>query len=717
MARMPTRDKLPQRVPEAARGIVPAPSNNIGEAITGFGQVVARHAKEDKEKNSSMELARARSFWQTSLLEGKNSYNLRDKPDYKAWGEEFEKGSGEWQKTAASHITDPQLREKFLLETADDRVRYNINVANEARKIGNADQLTSTQQAIEQMAVNAARSDLSDDERQNAQQDIGETFKGLVRSGIYTPQQAAAEAIKLKKRISKLRVMEDIKRDPVAAKSALSGGGGSTVSLIKQFEGYRSTPYWDVNAQRVGYGSDTITTAEGKVLKVKKGMKVTRADAERDLERRIVEFQNTIKGQVGAARFKGLPGNVQSALTSVAYNYGSLPKSVAAAVKTGDIEKIALAIEARAVDNNGINEQRRHEEAAVVRGVSDSIKSQSYYRDLNAEDRMTLGAQADVAAEKVMDEQDKEDRIDETRTLVDHAVSQIADRKEAADYVKENASDPSAREDALAALDAEFRRQDAAERQARIEQYDTTFTAVQQHIEAGDLEAAHRAIPADMPGEERRKLKQLINKGPATVDNSEVYRDLQAMRMSDPTAFAEVDLRKFQTDLTAATIDSLHAAQEKMKGDDVKHTTLQNADAMLKDEMRAMGIVLGAKATESDIRYAQRIRAMAAPEIERREAAKGKPLTTRELQEVIDDTFVSFRGTRAGYLWSSEETITAVDVMKDYTDVEADEDMIAGDLMDMALRQFKQVNPNMTPTPEMLYDWLQKYKNRKQTNG
>ena len=29
--------------------------------------------------------------------------------------------------------------------------------------------------------------------------------------------------------------------------------------IIAQFEGFRETPYWDVNAYRTGYGSDTIT--------------------------------------------------------------------------------------------------------------------------------------------------------------------------------------------------------------------------------------------------------------------------------------------------------------------------------------------------------------------------------------------------------------------------------------------------------------------------
>ena len=37
--------------------------------------------------------------------------------------------------------------------------------------------------------------------------------------------------------------------------------------LIKRFEGFRTTPYWDVNAYRTGYGSDTVTLADGARLR------------------------------------------------------------------------------------------------------------------------------------------------------------------------------------------------------------------------------------------------------------------------------------------------------------------------------------------------------------------------------------------------------------------------------------------------------------------
>ncbi|WP_407815624.1 hypothetical protein, partial [Staphylococcus aureus] len=60
-------------------------------------------------------------------------------------------------------------------------------------------------------------------------------------------------------------------------------------ALLRKEEGFRDVPYYDVNAHRVGYGSDTTVTADGKVVKVVKGMKITRDDAERDLDYRLTK--------------------------------------------------------------------------------------------------------------------------------------------------------------------------------------------------------------------------------------------------------------------------------------------------------------------------------------------------------------------------------------------------------------------------------------------
>lgn len=149
--------------------------------------------------------------------------------------------------------------------------------------------------------------------------------------------------------------------------SFVPGGGEppETTALLRKFEGYRDKPYWDVNAYRVGYGSDTITDpTTGAVRQVRPGDRISREMAEADLARRVPEFQQTIERQTPV--FATLPENVKAGLTSVAYNYGSLPKSVVAAVNTGDPLKIAGAVRGLAGHNKGVNADRRSYEASVI---------------------------------------------------------------------------------------------------------------------------------------------------------------------------------------------------------------------------------------------------------------------------------------------------------------------------------------------------------------
>lgn len=138
--------------------------------------------------------------------------------------------------------------------------------------------------------------------------------------------------------------------------------GEMATEIIKKFEGFISTAKYDVNAFRVGFGSDTTTSAAGVVSPVTASTTTTEADALRDLNRRIADFQAVIVGQIGAA-FGQFTEPVQAALTSVAYNYGRLPDSVAAAARTGDTEAVAKAVESLSA-----NPERRAEEASVIRG-------------------------------------------------------------------------------------------------------------------------------------------------------------------------------------------------------------------------------------------------------------------------------------------------------------------------------------------------------------
>lgn len=143
---------------------------------------------------------------------------------------------------------------------------------------------------------------------------------------------------------------------------------GNILEVIRKFEGFSPTPYWDVNAYRIGYGSDTTTDANGVTHKVTTATRTTREDADRDLERRVsTEFIPSIIKKIGTDAWASLPEPTKAALASVTYNYGSLPDKVAIAVKSGNLESVADAIESLSSHNKGINANRRNEEAALVR--------------------------------------------------------------------------------------------------------------------------------------------------------------------------------------------------------------------------------------------------------------------------------------------------------------------------------------------------------------
>lgn len=138
------------------------------------------------------------------------------------------------------------------------------------------------------------------------------------------------------------------------------------LELLKKFEGFQRTAKWDVNAFRVGFGSSTITNPDGSFREVKAGDTVTREAATRDLERRIQEFANVVKQQIGSERFAQFSASQQAALTSIAYNYGSLPERIIKAVKEGTNEQIATAVRGLAGDDKGINARRRNLEADIL---------------------------------------------------------------------------------------------------------------------------------------------------------------------------------------------------------------------------------------------------------------------------------------------------------------------------------------------------------------
>lgn len=143
-------------------------------------------------------------------------------------------------------------------------------------------------------------------------------------------------------------------------------GASAAAQMIRGFESFAQKAYADTrtstgkfDAWRVGFGSDTVTRANGDIEKVTKETVATLADAERDLSRRLMEFQSGIQKAIGIDTWNSLNAAQQAALSSIAYNYGSLPKAIVDAIESGG----GAAVVAKAIAGLSANPDRRKQEA------------------------------------------------------------------------------------------------------------------------------------------------------------------------------------------------------------------------------------------------------------------------------------------------------------------------------------------------------------------
>lgn len=162
-------------------------------------------------------------------------------------------------------------------------------------------------------------------------------------------------------------------------------GESAAAQMIRGFESFISTAKWDVNAFRTGYGSDTATRANGVIEQVTKDTVVSLDDAERDLSRRIIEFQSGIQQAIGVDTWRALNEAQKAALTSIAYNYGSLPKSIVDAINGGGGPEIVAQAIAGLTSNKGRRQQEAQAYLSGSVGSSASTKqtpSQIFSEDL-----------------------------------------------------------------------------------------------------------------------------------------------------------------------------------------------------------------------------------------------------------------------------------------------------------------------------------------------
>lgn len=295
--------------------------------------------------------------------------------DFVEWREEVEELSDAIEKNEAiialqaGTATDAQ-KELLGLAEAVEEVKTAAELAEEKNQ--------AFSDALRELAENVPEMN-EKFERLDAVQKIEEDFRKAIDAANELPNAAARSAAALQAIDFRNQSLESLFAGDVSQFTG-TDAVSVTADLLREFEGFRETPYWDVNALRAGYGSDTVTLDDGSIRRVVEGTRVSRADAERDLFRRIeTEFLPRAREQVGAARFDTFTPQQQAALASIAYNYGELPNRILGALRTGTTREAAAAIRRLGADNDGINRDRRFQEAALFEtspGAGEAAASQ-----------------------------------------------------------------------------------------------------------------------------------------------------------------------------------------------------------------------------------------------------------------------------------------------------------------------------------------------------
>lgn len=301
-------------------------------------------------------------------------------------------------------------------------------------------------------------------------------------------------------------------------------GLAAAKAFLVEVEGFQPTGRMDVNANRAGFGSDTVTLDDGTIVKITEGMRVSVEDATRDLNRRLTtEFIPIVQRAVGADVFAKLLPQQQAALTSIAYNYGKIPESVANAVKTGVTADVVAAIQglgargrAGTSDEAGALNRTRKEAALYgsTAGVSSVVAQQEQEAARLAEEARKRAEAAqdfhDTTAENIAQQQFELSIADQDLIKREQAKAireaEIAAQKAGTELTQQE------RETILANVEAKYRQQaideataDAEERRAKAEERinqlleyrDSLKTQLDAAVKDGDTEAAE-ALRAKM---------------------------------------------------------------------------------------------------------------------------------------------------------------------------------------------------------------------------
>lgn len=590
MARLPSRDDLPQAVAQGSGIMVRPAQSNVGEALMQFGGVLGAQAKEDRRKQGVLERARATAYLQKQLMEGAERYTVQNKPDVGKWGDEFAKGSRSWRDEAAKHITDPNERELFMLQAEDDVTRYNINIRTGAQKIQNERQIETAKVAMDQI-VDAAALTKDENERIALLSRVRDLGKDLVDSGLMTPAAMADFDIKARQKVAGLVVEQTIMNDPGVAYGALTGKPtesyvqklGNKENAQRNPKARPRNPDGSLASSALGLFQFTDETWEGLRKKYPElGLTKSYGKVDNDLDGRLDPEQQYRAMQkfteLNAAQLRANDIQVTEATLYLAHFAG-----VGGAIKLLSADPTAPADklfpkEAAANPRHFMGKTVAGTIASLTKGFNGQpIKVGAEYASLTPEQRITLTSKAKSAADTAWSQNKDEFATELMSTIADEAMA-FGSREEAMKYVSEAEASADVRLKAEQLVNSRWNTQEKIKEEQRQEQWQQTYKTVQDGMDQGADKAELDALANKLTDQnDRASLKKFIADGPPQTDDWKLVNEIDRLRYSssaeDQKKFIEMDLTRpgmlagLSTQTRQQMFNQQEAARKSMRPD------------------------------------------------------------------------------------------------------------------------------------------------------
>lgn len=662
MARMPTRDDLPQAVAQANTSIVRAPQDPVGESMMGLGntlagisRTMARQAEVDRKKQSALEVTRATAMLNQGLLETRANYTVQNKPDITKWGEDYQKGSTKLMSEAEKLISDPEAREVWKLKSSDDVMRYNINVGEEAQKITNERHVATASNSMDEIAKLAAN---TDDPQETARlmarlQDAG---RGLVDSGLMTPEAMAAKTLEYRRYVAKQQALRTATLRPTETFGVLTGDRfrSYNTKLISSESSARADarPRKDgredgeLLSSALGYGQFIHDTWE-RIRKAHPELELDPSynkeddprDGRRNYEQNIKALGVLAKENAAMLSKNGVP------ITEANLKLAHVMDSKAVDMLFADRGALASALFPKeAASNPDLFKGRTVGE--VISRLTRQFDNQpqgampEFGSWLDPADRNSILRMSQSASEteRTKFETDfKQERLIDVR----ESAMSFPTEEEALSYIDTLDLAPDVRLDAERLVTGEFTRKTRQDEAARKVEYDQVLKAIQDGQQNGASEADLLEMTKGMKDQGNRKVfNDFILQGPPRRPEDQLMNRIDILRYGTAEQrqqFAQLDLTspEMLRGLPSQVRGQLFAEQQEILKDPGKD---EFPSTQLDLRFKSAGIE---NKNPDDVQMRVEIGSIVKQELIRaREANGGKTLTMMQVDEVLDNVFI-----------------------------------------------------------------------------